>query len=134
MEYSYPLSEYQRVIVGSNVMSSEMLAGNYSAAQALQWVNNNGDSYCLEGSFTFCKTKFSTITHQLDNLSGCSKIYIKAPRNVEIIHGVFFLAYVVMVLFLKMEYNWTNKKTLLALLASVIPFGTFWADWKLFRS
>jgi len=58
LEYSYPLSEYQRVIIGSNLMSSEMLAGTYSAAQALQWVNSNGDSYCLEGSFTFCKTKF----------------------------------------------------------------------------
>ena len=58
LEYSYPLSEYQRVIIGSNLMSSEMLAGTYSAAQALQWVNSNGDSYCLEGNFTFCKTKF----------------------------------------------------------------------------
>jgi len=58
LEYSYPLSEYQRVIIGSNLMSSEMLAGAYSAAQALQWVNSNGDSYCLEGGFTFCKTKF----------------------------------------------------------------------------
>ncbi len=58
LEYSYPLSEYQRVIIGSNLMSSEMLAGTYSAAQALQWVNSNGDSYCLEGGFTFCKTKF----------------------------------------------------------------------------
>ena len=58
LEYSYPLSEYQRVIIGSNLMSSELLAGDYSAAQALQWVNNNGESYCLEGAFTFCKTKF----------------------------------------------------------------------------
>jgi len=58
LEYSYPLSEYQRVIIGSNLMSSEMLAGDYSAAQALQWVNSNGDSSCFEGGFTFCKTKF----------------------------------------------------------------------------
>ena len=52
LEYSYPLSEYQRVIIGSNLMSSELLAGDYSAAQALQWVNNNGESYCLEGNKT----------------------------------------------------------------------------------
>ena len=58
LEYSYPLSEYQRVIIGSNLMSSELLAGEYSAAPALQWVNNDGESYCLEGAFTFCKTKF----------------------------------------------------------------------------
>ncbi len=58
LEYSYPLSEYQRVIFGSNLMSSELLAGDYSASQALQWVRSNGDSSCFEGAFNFCKTQF----------------------------------------------------------------------------
>ncbi|HIF57316.1 MAG TPA: DUF3817 domain-containing protein [Gemmatimonadetes bacterium] len=34
---------------------------------------------------------------------------------------------------IKFDQNWTYKKTFLALLAGLIPFGTFWADWKLFR-
>jgi len=58
LEYSYPLSEYQRVIFGSNLMSSELLAGDYSASQALQWVRSNGDSSCFEGIMNFCKTQF----------------------------------------------------------------------------
>jgi outer membrane protein insertion porin family len=58
LEYSYPLSEFQRVIFGSNLMSSELLAGDYSASQALQWVRNNGDSSCFEGIMNFCKTQF----------------------------------------------------------------------------
>tara|TARA_Y100001954_G_scaffold42779_1_gene43887 strand:+ start:846 stop:1142 length:297 start_codon:yes stop_codon:yes gene_type:complete len=59
---------------------------------------------------------------------------MKEPNKIiGMIHGVLFLAYVVMVLFIRLEENWNNKKTFLALLASVLPFGTFWADWKLFR-
>jgi len=58
LEYSYPLSEFQRVIFGSNLMSSELLAGDYSASQALQWVRSNGDSSCFEGIMNFCKTQF----------------------------------------------------------------------------
>ena len=60
---------------------------------------------------------------------------MKEPNKIiGMVHGVLFLAYVVMVLFIRLEENWNNKKTFLALLASVLPFGTFWADWKLFRS
>ncbi len=60
---------------------------------------------------------------------------MKEPNKIiGMIHGVLFIAYVVMVLFIRLEENWNNKKTFLALLASVLPFGTFWADWKLFRS
>ena len=60
LEYSYPLSEYQRVIFGSTLQSSELLAGTYSANQALQWVSNNGDNNCFdEEYFNFCKTKFN---------------------------------------------------------------------------
>ena len=59
---------------------------------------------------------------------------MKEPNKIiGMIHGVLFIAYVVMVLFIRLEENWNNKKTFLALLASVLPFGTFWADWKLFR-
>ena len=56
---------------------------------------------------------------------------IKEPNKViGMIHVVLFLAYVVMVLFIKMDYNWTNKKTLLALLASVLPRRPAWKGLK----
>lgn len=49
------------------------------------------------------------------------------------VHGLLFVLYVLAVIQAKIERDWTIKKTLLALVASVIPFGTFWADVKLFR-
>ena len=48
-------------------------------------------------------------------------------------HGVLFVLYVLLVVQIKFSENWNWKKTGLALLASVVPFGTFWADAKLFR-
>ena len=61
LEYSYPLSEFQRFIYGGSLQSSELLAGDYSADQALQWVTNNGKSECFDQDFfDFCKTKFDS--------------------------------------------------------------------------
>lgn len=54
-------------------------------------------------------------------------------KYVGMAHGVLFLAYVVAVVQTHLDRNWPMKKTSLALLASVVPFGTFWADAKLFR-
>lgn len=48
-------------------------------------------------------------------------------------HGVLFILYVVAVIQISIDEQWLKKKTFLALLASVIPFGTFWADKKLFK-
>ena len=47
-------------------------------------------------------------------------------------HGIFFILYVLAVIQAKFEQQWTYKTTFLALIASVIPFGTFWADKKIF--
>jgi integral membrane protein len=55
-----------------------------------------------------------------------------ANKSVGMLHGVLFILYVFAVIQTKIEYEWSIKKTLLALLASIIPFGTFWADAKLF--
>ncbi|ARK09197.1 DUF3817 domain-containing protein [Fibrivirga algicola] len=58
------------------------------------------------------------------------------PEAVEVvgpIHGLLFLLYVLTVIQAKTEYKWPLGKTLIALLASVIPGGTFYADHKIFR-
>ncbi len=52
---------------------------------------------------------------------------------VGMIHGLLFVLYCLLVIQVKIEHNWNTKMLLLALLASVIPFGTFWADKRLFR-
>lgn len=49
------------------------------------------------------------------------------------VHGIFFVLYVFAVLQAMMQLKWTYKVTGLALLASIVPFGTFWADKKFFR-
>jgi integral membrane protein len=59
--------------------------------------------------------------------------YPQPNKVFGMLHGVLFVLYVLAVLQLKIMQNWSFKKTFLALLASVIPFGTFWADKKLFQ-
>ena len=48
-------------------------------------------------------------------------------------HGILFIGYVVQVFNMQHAYKWTKAKTFWALIASVVPFGTFYADMKLFR-
>lgn len=59
---------------------------------------------------------------------------LPAPNRVMgMAHGLLFVLYVFCVIQAQIEYRWPFRKTALALLASVVPFGTFWADVKLFR-
>jgi integral membrane protein len=53
---------------------------------------------------------------------------------IGMIHGILFIAYCVYVIIVKSEQRWSVSKTFWALLASFLPFGTFVADVKLFRS
>ncbi len=48
-------------------------------------------------------------------------------------HGVLFILYVIFVFLVKKDAKWNNKTTFWALLASIIPFGTFLADVKIFK-
>ena len=57
------------------------------------------------------------------------------PNKVSgMVHGLLFVLYIFAVIQVKIEQNWGWKKLTLALLASIIPFGTFWADKKLFQN
>ncbi|WP_051468501.1 DUF3817 domain-containing protein [Actinomadura oligospora] len=54
-----------------------------------------------------------------------------APVAVQImgpIHGVLFLAYVGLVLVGRQATGWDNKRTLLALIASVLPIAPFFVE------
>lgn len=44
------------------------------------------------------------------------------------IHGVLFVAYVLIALNLRPEQGWTGKETLLILLGAVLPFGGYVVD------
>jgi len=57
-----------------------------------------------------------------------------APNLViGMIHGVLFLAYCVYVILVRYEKKWNISVTCWALIASLLPFGTFVADARLFR-
>lgn len=47
-------------------------------------------------------------------------------------HGFLFIAYIVLVLWVAFKMKWKLTTTFWALLASLIPFGTFVADKKIF--
>lgn len=44
VEYSYPLSEFQRLILGFTWQDAKLLSDSFSTSQAQGWVRNNGDS------------------------------------------------------------------------------------------
>ena len=48
-------------------------------------------------------------------------------------HGLLFLTYVVLAIMLKYELGWEGKKFFIILVASIIPFGTFYIDKKYLR-
>ncbi len=59
------------------------------------------------------------------------KYYWQAPAMVRMVgslHGALFLAYLALALLLAGRDEWNFKKIMLAMLASVVPFGTFWFE------
>ena len=48
-------------------------------------------------------------------------------------HGILFMLYVVIAFLIKKEMNWDNKTLGIVLVASIIPFGTFYIDKKYLR-
>lgn len=52
---------------------------------------------------------------------------------VGMIHGVLFIGYCLLVVVVGYKLKWKLLTIFFALLASVIPFGTFVADKKIFR-
>lgn len=61
------------------------------------------------------------------------KYFAEDPTYVKLLgmpHGMLFIAYVILALVIRSEQNWDNRKTFLILIASIIPFGTFYVDRK----
>lgn len=48
-------------------------------------------------------------------------------------HGILFMIYVVLAIMLKKEMNWNAKNLGIVLVASILPFGTFYIDKKYLR-
>jgi integral membrane protein len=77
-----------------------------------------GCSYLLLGFTMILKYKFSM---PLPN-------YIVGSA-----HGFLFVLYIILLLQVAFLHRWNLLKMFLAFVASLVPFGTFYADKKLFR-
>jgi integral membrane protein len=77
-----------------------------------------GCSYLLLGLTMILKYKFS----------------MPQPNYVVgLAHGILFVVYIVLLLQVSILHRWNILKMFWAFLASLIPFGTFYADKALFR-
>lgn len=53
------------------------------------------------------------------------------PQYVKLLgmpHGLLFIAYIALAIILKNDYQWNSKQFIIVLIASIIPFGTFYID------
>ena len=65
------------------------------------------------------------IKYLLDN-----EQYVKA---LGMPHGILFILYIVFAVLIQKKMNWNNKDLIIVMLASIVPFGTFYIDYKYFK-
>ena len=61
------------------------------------------------------------------------KYWMNDPQYVKLLgmpHGLLFVAYIVLAFLIKPELKWNTKTFGIVLLASILPFGTFYVDNK----
>ncbi len=79
----------------------------------------------LEGvSYILLMTLGLYFKYQLDDAS-----YVKL---LGMPHGLLFVLYIILAYFVRADENWSTKDFIIVLLASVIPFGTFYIERKYF--
>jgi len=83
----------------------------------------------LEG-FSYLALFYNMLVNKPNN----PELYQQLLYPIGMIHGILFVLYVVLAIYLKMEYKWSMKKLGLILLASLLPFGTFYSDYKWLKS
>ncbi|GAB1308147.1 DUF3817 domain-containing protein [Urechidicola sp. KH5] len=45
-------------------------------------------------------------------------------------HGMLFIGYIILAFLIRSDYAWNNRQFSVILIASLIPFGTFYVDRK----
>lgn len=65
------------------------------------------------------------------------KYYMGQPYLVKLLgmpHGILFLVYIFLGVVVAMDEEWDFKTTAMVLVASTVPFATFYVDHKLLRA
>lgn len=98
-------------------------------------------------SFTFFTIKKSLlldlfkITSILEGISYILLLFVGVPfkyigqnemlvKSLGMPHGILFMVYIILALWLRSKMNWQSKTTLIVLIASILPFGTFYIHKK----
>ncbi len=58
------------------------------------------------------------------------------PQYVKLLgmpHGILFILYIILAFMIKPEQQWSKKEFWTVLIASIIPFGTFYVERKLLK-
>ena len=92
------------------------------------------------------KTKFDSISifktiSFLEGMSYILLLFVAVPikhladnstfvKALGMPHGVLFMLYILMALFIRSKMKWDIKTTLIVLIASLLPFGTFYVNKK----
>ena len=64
------------------------------------------------------------------------KYILDDPSYVKLLgmpHGLLFVAYIGFAVFMSFDKKWNLKTTVIILVASILPFGTFYIDKKYLR-
>ena len=65
------------------------------------------------------------------------KYQLEDPSYVKLLgmpHGLLFISYLILAFLIKDGEQWENKDFGIILLASILPFGTFYIDWKYLKN
>jgi len=65
------------------------------------------------------------------------KYQLDDPTYVKLLgmpHGILFVIYIILSFLIKEDENWGNKDFGIIILASILPFGTFYIDWKYLKN
>lgn len=84
------------------------------------------------------------ITAFLEGLSFVLLLFIAMPlkyvlgipevvRTIGMLHGLLFIAFIVLSIQVTVAMKWPYTRLVLLVVASVIPFGTFYADYRILR-
>jgi integral membrane protein len=49
-------------------------------------------------------------------------------------HGLLFISYLILAFLIKENEKWESKDLGIIMLASILPFGTFYIDWKYLKN
>jgi integral membrane protein len=90
------------------------------------------------------KMKIFRIIALLEGISFLVLLFIAMPlkyamgqpllvKITGMVHGILFLGFVFYLMLVKVEFKWTAKKTILAFISSLLPFGTFVLDAKVLK-